>query len=103
VLELDIPKAQIVFALNRTTETLGRTEAPEEVQCRNAKKGVLAQLIYVLWAPQMNGARSKTRYTRVSAGGERLQTLIKTHKKNVRRFAGVCSGFASTTFHCFPY
>jgi hypothetical protein len=51
--------------------------------------------------PQMNGALKTALYQGFRGLGEATNT-IKTHKNNVRRIAAVCSGFASTTFHCFP-
>jgi hypothetical protein len=43
----------------------------------------------------------RSRYPRNATGDSKVSADI-TKTKNVRRFAAVCSSFASTTFHCFP-
>jgi hypothetical protein len=35
-------------------------------------------------------------------GQGKATNMVKTHKNNVRRFAAICSDFASATFRCFP-
>jgi len=53
-------------------------------------------------APQMNGVRSKPRYSGILQIPVERQTMIKTHGKFVCRVATIRHTFASPRFHCFP-